>query len=152
MGAVSYLATKGFSCALELGLQSWGKSRADVIGVNLKGKIVICEIKSCASDFDTDNKARKWHKYHPFSHIGYFVTPDYLLDKRVGSAMIEAVKEHGWGIMVLDSNTGLMRVAVRCKHRNMAPKFRRHILTRLAWRGGISKRNFKPVRVYLNVA
>lgn len=63
--------------------------------------------------------------------------------------MIEAVKDQGWGILILEDN-GRLKSVVRAKFRNMKPSFKRQIISRLAWRGGISTANTVPTSVYLD--
>ena len=38
---IYYLLKRGYSCFTELGLNSWGKLRADVIGLNLRAELVL---------------------------------------------------------------------------------------------------------------
>lgn len=96
-----------------------------------------------------DNSRNKWKKYSAFSNKGYFVVPKYLMKQKVGSVMIEAVKDQGWGILILEDN-GRLKSVVRAKFRNMKPSFKRQIISRLAWRGGISTANTVPTSVYLD--
>lgn len=64
----------GFLAELSL---STGR-RADLIGLDRKGQIVIVEIKSSVEDFRADNK---WHEYREFCDQFYFATsPDVPAD------------------------------------------------------------------------
>ncbi len=48
-----------------------GGRRADLIGLDAKGMIVIVEIKSSVADFNADNK---WHEYKEVSDRFYFAS------------------------------------------------------------------------------
>lgn len=48
-----------------------GGRRADLIGLNRKGQIIIIEIKSSIADFQVD---KKWHEYKDFCDQFYFAT------------------------------------------------------------------------------
>lgn len=150
LAALSYLTEKGLSCALELAVQAWGARRADVVASSMKGHITILEIKSCAADFKIDNDKSKWHNYLPYCNQLFFVVPEKLLDSKIGPSMIEAIKVQGCGVMILDERTGKLRVKIRARLRKMEGRFKKHMLCRLAWRGGHNKSNFTARRVYLN--
>ena len=49
--------------------------RADVAGLDRRGKLVIAEVKSCRADFETD---QKWPEYRDYCDLFYFaVDPDF---------------------------------------------------------------------------
>lgn len=67
------LADHGYRTLTEFRLKS-GR-RADVVGLNAAGTIVIVEIKSSVADFRAD---RKWTDYRPYCDRFYFaVGPDF---------------------------------------------------------------------------
>ena len=49
-----------YSCTYELGVEAWGRRRADVVAVKLNGDIVIVEVKSSVPDFINDKKMKKY--------------------------------------------------------------------------------------------
>jgi hypothetical protein len=52
--------------------------RADVAGIDRKGRLVIAEVKSCRADFEVD---QKWHDYLDYCDQFYFaVDPDFPRD------------------------------------------------------------------------
>ncbi|MEE2690073.1 MAG: DNA repair putative endonuclease MmcB [Pseudomonadota bacterium] len=52
--------------------------RADIVGLDQKGRVAIAEVKSCQADFEADSK---WTDYLPFCDIFYFaVGRDFPLD------------------------------------------------------------------------
>lgn len=66
-GTVRLLHAMGYAALCEFPLSN-GR-RADVVGVQKSGRIIIAEVKSCLSDFRAD---RKWQEYLPFSDEFYF--------------------------------------------------------------------------------
>ena len=69
-GVARLLAEMGYASLTEFRLKS-GR-RADVAGLNRKGRIVIVEIKRSLQDFRSD---QKWPEYLDYCDIFYFATP-----------------------------------------------------------------------------
>ena len=142
---VSYFLKKGYSSFVELGLNSWGKLRGDVISLNLRGSIVLSEIKSNKHDYLLD---KKWHLYLPYANQMYFVfIPEVFECLR--HSMLDDLKIHGVGVLVLDPKTGYLRCVVRAKQKLMKKKVKRLLTIRMAWRQGVSKRNHRRSRKYV---
>jgi len=141
----SYLLRSGFSCLEELGIEAWGKRRADIIAVNLKSVLVIAEVKSCAADYLGDNK---WREYLPKCHKLYFVFTTPTFNKLRDRLKID-LKGTGAGVLVLNEVTGYLDSKVSAKHRPMMKKVKLHIITRLAWRQGVSKRTNRRTRIFI---
>jgi hypothetical protein len=75
-GVCRMLIDHGYAPVLELPLAN-GR-RADVVGLNGVGEIVIVETKSCLEDFRVDEK---WREYAPYCDAFYFaVTEDFPVD------------------------------------------------------------------------
>lgn len=72
-GVCRMLRTAGFASLTEFPLAT-GR-RADVIAINLKGRIFIVEIKSCPADYRSDGK---WPEYWSFCDRLYFAVPPEL--------------------------------------------------------------------------
>ena len=72
-GVCRMLRTAGFASLTEFPLAT-GR-RADVIAINLKGRIVIVEIKSSPADYRSDGK---WPEYWSFCDRLYFAVPPEL--------------------------------------------------------------------------
>lgn len=143
----SYLAHKGFSCHTELGLNSWGKLRADVLAVNLKSHIYLMEIKSSVADYSTD---LKWRQYLPYSNRMWFVFSEPIYDRLKDRLKVD-LKGSGVGVMILCEKTGYLRSAQSSKHRLMKKTVKRNLVLRMAWRGGTSKRTSRRrVRYFLH--
>ena len=70
-GTTRLLHDMGFEVLEEFKLNS--RRRADLAGLDRKGRFVIVEIKSCLADFRTDNK---WHDYLPHCDFFYFAVAD----------------------------------------------------------------------------
>jgi hypothetical protein len=135
----SYLAHKGFSCHTELGLNSWGKLRADVLAINLKSHLYICEIKSSVADYSTD---KKWRQYLPYSNRMWFVfTADVY--ERLKERLKVDLKGSGVGVFILCPKTGYLKSVQSSKHRLMKKATKRNLVLRMAWRGGTSKRTHR---------
>ena len=99
-GISRLLAEMGYATLAEFRLRN-GR-RADLAGINAKGRIVIVELKRSAQDFRAD---RKWSEYLDYSDSFYFAgakgfAVDYLpadqgliLADRWGAAVIRAAAE-----------------------------------------------------------
>ena len=72
-GVCRMLRTAGFASLTEFPLAT-GR-RADVIAINLKGRIFIVEIKSSSTDYRSDGK---WPEYWSFCDRLYFAVPPEL--------------------------------------------------------------------------
>ena len=147
--ASSYWLKKGFACHHELGIAKWGKFRADVIAINLKTEIIVCEIKSCVSDFSTDDKKGKWLNYLNVCNRFYFIFTEET------SAALERhfvrFRELGCGVLVLDKKTGYLRCRVPAKRKSIPGPVQKLVATRMAWRAAdVSKRTNNRVRIYLD--
>lgn len=136
-----------YSCTYELGLESWGAIRADVVAVKLSGHIVIVEVKSSVADFKADNKFKRYLKY--CDRFYFCFTPDTWNKIQAKEELISRVPKRAGVILLL--NSGYARIVRPCKIKEMNTDNRLAILARLAWRSGdLSKRvRRQRVRVYL---
>ncbi len=142
----SYFLKKGYSCSFELGLNSWGKLRGDVVAINLKGTLIIAEIKSSRADFMTDSK---WINYLPYCNGLVFVFLPEVFDS-IKEEFIAAAKPLGVGALVLDKKTGYLRSVMPTKTKLMKKKTKKLLTIRMAWRNGdISKRNSRRKRHFI---
>lgn len=136
--ATYYFVDKGFSVYDEVGLKASkhrSNLRADILAFNMKGDLIITEIKSSWRDFVTDTK---WESYLEYCNKMYFLITIELFESKQGEYIKKRAKEHGAGILVVDSEGGV-RALVNAKRRKVPGKTRRWLLTKLAWRGGFSK-------------
>lgn len=94
-GVVRLLVDMGLSPLLELTLPN-GR-RADVFGLDRKGRLTCVEVKSCREDFEADNK---WQKYLAYCDRFYFATSRVFPHDRLppGEGMIIA-DEYGGTVM-----------------------------------------------------
>lgn len=138
-----YLSKKGYSCHYEVGLNKWGKARADVFAFNYKRNIVVVEVKSSWTDYKNDTK---WQTYLPYSNQFYFaVAQDFPLKPE----FLEALKSQGAGLLVinLDSfnvhkyHSGSIKCLLSAKTRPMEGSFKRDIIVRIAFRNGLLRTN-----------
>ena len=151
--ALAWLAYRGHSAHIELGLNSWGKLRADIWAFKtVKGQIrsTLIELKSGFPDFDSD---QKFHKYREFANQCYLAIDLSKLNPRQIKKVRARTKEAGFGL--LDIRVGECRlhpkravslkvkVVIPCKIVEVAPKITHLILKRIAFRSGTHKRNLK---------
>lgn len=142
---VSYLIKKGYSCFLELGLNSWGKLRGDVIGMNLKADIVMFEVKSSVGDYSTD---KKWASYQQYANKMYFVFSHEVYQKLQNRLKLD-LQGTGVGVMILCPDQGYLKVVVPAKKKAMLGATKRNMVIRMAWRGGRSKRIERRKRLFI---
>lgn len=144
--ARNYLVKKMFSVHHEVGIEAWGKRRADLFAFSTKLDVVICEVKSCAADFDTDHK---WIQYIPYCHRFYFVISQAYWDSAQADRLRDAAKEHGAGVLVLGAR-GILESKINSKSRTTLPEgFAKRVITKLAWRNGAHRGNTRPGRVFI---
>ena len=144
----SYFLKKGFACHNEIGIASWGKRRVDMLALNLRGEIVIAEVKSCVADFTTDDKQSKWQTYLASCNRFYWVFTEDTA--RLLERHFDRLRKSGCGVLVLDKSTGYLRSLVPAKRRPMRGEDKRNVIIRMAWRNGdVSRRNSRRVRVFL---
>lgn len=147
--AVYYLSHKRYSCHIELGVESWGKKRLDILALNTKGDLIGCEVKSCVADYNADNK---WKTYLPYTNRLYMVFTEALWSKPKFQKKVRAeLKEHGVGVMILCERSGYIKVALNAKRKEVDPTIVQALILRMAWRGGESKRIHKRrKRLYID--
>lgn len=92
---LKWLFDKGYVCTAEFTLPN--RRRADVIGYNEHGRIIILEVKVNQSDYDRDDK---WETYLPYCDEFYF-----LLD----SDIVHFRKEYNGGL-ILSKRNGRLEV------------------------------------------
>lgn len=130
----TYYTEKSFAVNAEVGLNKGGALRADLLAVNMKGEVIIVEIKSGVPDFRSD---KKWHKYLEYSNKFYFA---------VGAKTYEKIKDDipkGIGVFVIRKfrNTKIkslvnykIRMVQRAAYREINPDTKLNLAIRLAFR------------------
>lgn len=146
--AVNYVVPKLYSCHLEFGIQKWGRARLDMLAFNMKTDFVGFEIKSCAADYRTDSK---WRQYVPYVNKFYFVIPEKLWNNEKFRSVISSdCNDMKVGILVLSETSGKLRSVRKATRREVDQEFKLKVITKMAWRGGVSRRTHKRCnRVYL---
>jgi hypothetical protein len=142
---VSYMLKKGYSCFVELGLNSWGKLRGDVVCLNLRADIVILETKSSVADYTTDTK---WQQYQQYANRLYFVFSQPVYEK-LKERLKTDLRGSGVGVLILDPISGYLKVQVAARKKKMQGSTKRTMVIRMAWRSGRSKRMERRKRLYL---
>lgn len=144
--AVGYWVKKKYSVHTEIGLESWGRTRADLLCINLKGNVIVCEVKSCYQDFASDTK---WKSYLNKCNKLYFVISHQLYSSNKGLKLIEAVKQEGVGVLVLDPLSGYLRVRVKCKDRHLHKQQVLNLALRMLWRDGLNSKKTRRTKVFI---
>ena len=133
-----------YGCFTELGVIPCGKRRADIITINMQGKITCIEVKSCKADFTSD---RKYHEYLPHCHKMYILVPpdsDWIKDYS------QVLKEQGIGVLYLCPKSGFIKTMFSAKIRPMKSKDKRNIIFRMCFRSATySKKNTKRYKVFI---
>lgn len=133
---VMHWVKKGYSCFVEQGLNRNGRLRGDVVAMNLYGRVIITEIKSCKADLSTDTK---WYGYREFADQLYMAWPNDF--------GVELPPDVG---LILPNSRGHMTVKRRAKIVPMKGTVRKSLIIRLAWRAGtFSKRNTIRTKVFI---
>ena len=98
-GASHYIQNMGYATLREFILPN-GR-RADLAGIDRKGRVVIAEVKSCKSDFVVDTK---WESYEEYCDEFFFV-----VDEDFPIELFPA----GYGILIADGFTAAERAPSR---------------------------------------
>lgn len=134
--SVMHWVKRGFSCSVEQGVNRGGRLRADVIAMNLRGELIITEVKSCRADFVSD---LKWEQYTPFCDKLYMCWP-----KDFGIELPPGV-----GLM-LPNRRGHLSVVKNAAVNKVVGPVRKELIIRMAWRAGqFNKSNLRRTRMYL---
>lgn len=142
--AVGHYVKLRYGVYTELGLARGGTFRADVIALNYRKHIVICEIKSSWADFSTDTK---WITYLNFCDKFVFLFHQATWDK-YGSRIRSSIAGRGAGVMVLDATTGYLRSVISASTQEFSED-RDSLILRMAFRGDFTKRNTTRRKVFL---
>lgn len=136
-----------YSCTYELGLESWGRRRADVVAVKLSGHIVIVEVKSSVEDFRSDKKFKQYLKY--CDRFYFCFTPETWDKIKAKEELLARVPKRAGVILLL--KTGYARIVRPCKIKEMDLELRLSMLARLAWRAGDLSKRVRRQRVRVRV-
>jgi hypothetical protein len=146
MAALMYWTKKKYAVYKEIGIERWGRQRADLLAVSLKGDLVIVEVKSGYADYKADCK---WPRYLGKAHRFYFAISESLYLSKHGKLIAAEAKEKGAGVMVLDSKSGFMRVKVKSKRFAVTQDTVFKLVLKMAWRHGFNASNTRRRRQYL---
>jgi hypothetical protein len=122
-GVIRLLGHMGFACLTEFSLNN-GR-RADVAGLDGKGRFVLVEIKVSVADFRSD---QKWPEYLGHADLFFFAVPDSFPHAMV-SAALDAQAPHA-GLMLCN---GFEAAVVReAQPQSVAPARRKSETLRFA--------------------
>ena len=142
--AVGHFVKLRYGVYTELGLARGGTFRADVIALNYRKHIVICEIKSCYADWAADTK---WLVSLDFCDRYYLVFSQAVWETHE-LQIRPSIKGRGAGVLVLDSTTGFLRSVVPASTLEFTED-RDDLILRMAFRGDFTKRNTTRRKVFL---
>jgi hypothetical protein len=131
--AIGNLIKRGFSCQTEVRLSN--KKRCDLVCIDIKGSVIIVEVKISKSDFIRDTKYRT---YLDYCDQFYFAVPHTL--------SIEVPED--CGLMVLDKS-GHCKVKKKAKKLKPNLKKKTDLIYRLAMRLGHSRFNTVRRKYYV---
>lgn len=121
LGTIQLLDQLAIACITELTLSN--NRRCDVMGLTEKGDIWIVEVKSCQSDYESD---QKWHEYRPFCDKFFFAVsedfPKDLIPKDTGLIIAD---RYGGAIIrpaIEDKLPGARRKALTLKFARQAAR------------------------------
>ena len=140
--AIGYWVKKGFGISKEIGVTPSGTRRADLLAVDYKGTLVICEVKSGLLDYISD---KKYVEYLPCCNKMYFVVHDLEWIKPYKAEW----KALNIGVLWLDPSTGYIKCVQRCSSREMVMDVQRKIVLHVACRGEFSGRNTYRTKCYI---
>lgn len=138
----------GYSITFELGIQSWGRRRVDVVGNRIGGDLVIVEIKSSVADYRTD---LKWTEYLPYADRFYLMFSAAVARKIRDHPELRARIPPQVGVLILGTD-GFVKTVKPARRQEVTIENRLNILSRMAWRSGeMSKRTVRArQRVFLD--
>ena len=138
----------GYSITFELGIQSWGRRRVDMVGNKISGDLVIDEIKSSVADFRTD---LKWTEYLPYADRFYLMFSAAVARKIRDHPELRARIPPQVGVLILGTD-GFVKTVKPARRQEVTVENRLNILSRMAWRSGeMSKRTVRArQRVFLD--
>lgn len=128
-----YLKSHGYSVYLELGVETLGSRRADVLALNHEPELLLVEVKSCAADWRQDTK---WMEYVDSCNRMYLAISDKFYRSKVGKDAVEAMRDKGCGVMVINKDAETLKVKVKAVRREIESNHLQFLLTRMAYRGG----------------
>ena len=120
------MVKKRHAVNFELGLCKRGKLRADAISMTMYGEFTIFEVKSCTSDFLTDEKCDQYLKY---CHKFYFV-----FEEKTWNKLKEKVAFPPKVGVIIYTETRDMRVVRKSRRQEMEPKIHQQLILRMAYR------------------
>lgn len=144
--AIGYFVKKKYAVHTEIGVERWGKRRVDLLALNLRGEIIIAEIKSCPDDYKSD---KKWRTYLDKANKFYFVVSDKLFNSKCGKIIQQEAKKEGAGILALCQESGFLKAKVKAKRYDLDTDVVLKLALKMAWRNGYNARNSRRRRQYL---
>lgn len=140
--ASHYYIRKLYAVFFEFGVGRRGERRLDLLCMNTKRNLVGVEVKSCKADYTSDSK---WMEYLPFTNKLYLMLPPKLVESKFYQQILNDIKPYGIGVMTL-TPMGNVKVIKPAKSREVADKVSMKLLIKMAWRGGLSRRNCKEAK------
>lgn len=141
-----YFVHKLYAVFFEFGVGRRGERRLDVMCLHTGLEVVGIEVKSCRADYAAD---KKWMEYLAYTNKLYLALPPNMIDSPFYEKILADIKPHGIGVMTL-APSGFMMVVKPAKRRDIDDLVIGKLLVKMAWRGGLSRRNVsRRKRIFL---
>ena len=113
---MQFLSLKGYKVLSEFALPN--KKRVDIIGINLKKKIIIVEVKSNKKNLKYD---KKWRNYLNYCNYFYFACNDKLKDF-----------DFSENIGVIQNNSNNIRIIRKSKYKKLSENKKKQLIFKIA--------------------
>ena len=113
---MQFLSLKGYKVLSEFALPN--KKRVDIIGINLKKKIIIVEVKSNKKNLKYD---KKWRNYLNYCNYFYFACNDKLKDF-----------DFSENIGVIQNNSNNIRIIRKSKYKKLSENKKKELIFKIA--------------------
>lgn len=141
-----YFVHKLYAVFFEFGVGRRGERRLDVMCLHTGLEVVGIEVKSCRADYAAD---KKWMEYLTYTNKLYLALPPDMIDSPFYEKILADIAPHGIGVMTLGPS-GYMMVVKPAKRRDVDDLVIGKLLVKMAWRGGLSRRNVsRRKRIFL---
>ena len=113
---MQFLSLKGYKVLSEFALPN--KKRVDIIGINLKKKIIIVEVKSNKKNLKYD---KKWRNYLNYCNYFYFACNDklkeFVFSKNIG---------------VIQNNSKSVKIIKKSKYKKLSENKKKELIFKIA--------------------
>lgn len=129
---IRYFSKKGMCIHTEVGLNKWGKLRADLVALSMRGDLTVIEVKSSKRDFLTD---KKMLGYLPYCHKMYLAMTEDVYEE-----VVERIPAEIGVFVVADRyypsgrTRKVLKVVQKTRHKEMDAELRFNMIIRMAYK------------------